>query len=263
MDFYQCINNTSLLNHSTLSELRQLVEEFPFFQSARLLYLYNLYVVRDSSFTEEVQHSSVMLSDRQALFQMIEGANYDVVRDSLQRKQRPIVTEDEDRTISLIDSFLSVRPVSDDAGASTQPHAVPTVTEATSDYASFLAQQHDEGQDVALTHPVGTSQPAQLKGIHLIDNFIEETKGKQRYEIPVADESLESLPATGSPADDEADNDLYNPNIVNILIKQGSYEQALEILRKICLNNPEKNATFASQMQLLEVIVQGKIKENK
>jgi hypothetical protein len=39
------------------------------------------------------------------------------------------------------------------------------------------------------------------------------------------------------------------------LIKQGRYEQALEILNKICLNNPEKNTTFATQMRLLEVVV--------
>ena len=51
------------------------------------------------------------------------------------------------------------------------------------------------------------------------------------------------------------DDDLYNEKIVNILIKQGRYEQALEILNKICLNNPEKNTTFATQMRLLEVVV--------
>ncbi|MBQ2166385.1 MAG: hypothetical protein II447_06385 [Bacteroidaceae bacterium] len=51
------------------------------------------------------------------------------------------------------------------------------------------------------------------------------------------------------------DDDLYNEKIVSILIKQGRYEQALEILNKICLNNPEKNTIFATQMRLLEVVV--------
>ena len=51
-------------------------------------------------------------------------------------------------------------------------------------------------------------------------------------------------------------------NIVNIYIKQGRYQQALEILKSICLNNPEKSANFASQMRLLEVVVNNN-KESK
>ena len=47
--------------------------------------------------------------------------------------------------------------------------------------------------------------------------------------------------------------------MVNIYIKQGRYQQALEILRKISLNNPKKSSNFAAQIYLLEVL----LKENK
>jgi hypothetical protein len=47
--------------------------------------------------------------------------------------------------------------------------------------------------------------------------------------------------------------------MVNIYIKQGRYQQALEILRKICLNNPKKSSNFASQINLLEIITNNKI----
>ena len=57
-----------------------------------------------------------------------------------------------------------------------------------------------------------------------------------------------------SPELSEEEEEVYTESMVNIYIKQGRYAQALEILHKICLNNPKKNSTFASQIRLLEII---------
>ena len=62
-----------------------------------------------------------------------------------------------------------------------------------------------------------------------------------------------------SPEFSDEEEEIYTENMVNIYIKQGRYQQALEILRKISLNNPKKSSNFAAQMYLLEVL----LKENK
>jgi pentatricopeptide repeat protein len=61
-----------------------------------------------------------------------------------------------------------------------------------------------------------------------------------------------------SPDITSEDEEILTETMVNIYIKQGRYEQALKILRKICLNNPKKNAYFANQIDLLEVITEQK-----
>ena len=49
MDLSELISDRSKLNRSTLEELSQLVEKYPYHQTARLLYVANLFAVRDKS----------------------------------------------------------------------------------------------------------------------------------------------------------------------------------------------------------------------
>ena len=249
MDLSELISDRSKLNRSTLEELSQLVEKYPYHQTARLLYVANLFAVRDKSFGEELRKASVLVPDRVALFQMFEGMHYQEERQQeSQPVENTIVTEGDDRTVNLIDSFLQSQiPTNESSdGQDAQPHDVPTIAEVTSDYATFL-----EMQDV---QALQTEEAPTLQGAELIDNFIRETSGKQRYEMLNID-STDELSSLVSDTKEVPDDDLYNEKIVNILIKQGRYEQALQILNKICLNNPEKNTTFATQMRLLEVVV--------
>ena len=62
-----------------------------------------------------------------------------------------------------------------------------------------------------------------------------------------------------SPELSDKEEEIYTESMVNIYIKQGRYQQALEILRKISLNNPKKSSNFAAQINLLEII----LKENR
>jgi predicted Zn-dependent protease len=92
-----------------------------------------------------------------------------------------------------------------------------------------------------------------LKGINLIDSFIQETQGRQRISIPGI--GTEEEQEFASPEITEEDEEVLTETMVNIYIKQGRYTQALEILRKICLNNPKKSAYFANQMKLLQLVI--------
>ena len=276
LDLTEYINNRSLLNGETLEELSKLVNDYPFYQLARLLYVLNLHVMNDGRYEKELQKASIFIPDRSTLFWLIEQSNYDVEKNVEESLRHNIETEDDDRTISLIDDYLSTQePDNDVSGQSAQPHSVPTVAEVTSDYGAFLQMQvtsEEVEQKNMLAQPNDDevlSQQPQLKGATLIDNFIEERKGKQRYEIAQLDEVDDTVPSQeiydpirdlDSSTDHEtvADLDVYNENIVSILIKQGKYEQGLLILKKICLNNPEKSVTFANQMRLLEVIIRQK-----
>lgn len=243
MDFNALMNDPTQLNYETLPELRKMVEQYPFFHQARLLYLVNLHQLRDKSFGDELRAGAAFLPSPAALFQLVEGAHYDLETSTADKQDHNIMTEDEDRTLSLIDQFLVGQP-EEEKTEETEPHSVPTVAEVTSDYASFLMQDTEE-------------DTAPLRGANLIDNFISEQEGRQRYEIPELEDDGTSLPPVQQ--EETALGDLYNEKIVEILIKQRQYDKALEILRTICLNNPEKSSNFATQMQLLEALVQASL----
>lgn len=234
MSITEYINNPELLNEESLPILRDLVEQYPFYQTARMLYVTNLFVTHHQEFSEELRKASVMLADRKPLFYLIEGANYEIPQSA--SHQSNIETEtDVNRTMSIIQQFMS--------NNSSQP--MPSISDVTTDYASFLMTMDDLPQN----EESNEENAPKLKGEDLIDSFINNTKGHQRFEMGDLEEEYTS------PQISFKEEEIYTENMVNIYIKQGRYEQALEILRKICLNNPKKNTNFASQMQLLEVII--------
>ena len=254
MELHQFIQNPDLLNVATLDELHRLVEEYPFFQPARLLYVQNLFRLHHPSFSAELERASLMIPDCRALFTIVEAADYVLSSDEALGASDPALSDETDgnRTISLIDNFLSTQNGADSTDAS-DPHALPTMAELTSDYAAYLAQA-----DATQTPANVEDTPAtDSRSATLIDNFISETNGKQRYEIPsLATDEQPPVDAPVAAADSTMLSAAYcNERVANLCIQQGQYAEALEIFRTICLNNPEKSATFANQMRLLDIIV--------
>lgn len=88
---------------------------------------------------------------------------------------------------------------------------------------------------------------------------------KASQQFAIIDEFLEKLPhikpqpvADATPATDISENsvevhdDFMTETFARILVKQGSYDRAIEIYRKLILKFPEKNTYFASQIEEIE-----------
>lgn len=110
----QWIQHPEMLNKDTLYELRTLLVRYPYFQSLRLLYLKNLYLLHDVTFGAELRKAVLYVADRRVLFYLIEGDRY-----RLKSQKSPLlssrVPEEEpnvDRTLSLIDAFWQQFPKS-------------------------------------------------------------------------------------------------------------------------------------------------------
>ena len=64
----ELVRNSERLTRDTLPVLRQLVERYPYYQTARLLLLENLYQQHDPEYNDELRRSAVLLADRAALY---------------------------------------------------------------------------------------------------------------------------------------------------------------------------------------------------
>jgi tetratricopeptide (TPR) repeat protein len=53
----------------------------------------------------------------------------------------------------------------------------------------------------------------------------------------------------------------FTETLANIYIKQGKYDKALEIIKRLYLEFPNKNRYFADQIRFLEIIVKHTKKE--
>jgi len=112
MDIAYLIKHPEQLDRESLYDLRSLIALYPYYQTARLLLLQNLYILHDSSFNEELRNAALYISDRRVIFNLIEAAHYQLP--SAKTEDRVISGEksskDENRTISLIDNFLDSIP---------------------------------------------------------------------------------------------------------------------------------------------------------
>jgi hypothetical protein len=111
-DIILWIKQPELLNASTLYELRTMVARYPYFQTLRLLYLKNLYLLHDETFGPELRKSALFVADRSKLYYLIEGDKLAVKPAKGTKALAPEQKEEpnENRTLSLINSFLAEVP---------------------------------------------------------------------------------------------------------------------------------------------------------
>ena len=244
------INHPQLLDRDTLYELRSMLALYPYYQPARLLLLYNLYLLHDPSFNEELKRASFYITDREKLFQMVEAAHYQLHKPEQEEKQTSVerIEGGSDRTISLIDDFLDSIP-QEEAAEPEKKKRKPTPADATVDYVAYLLEcdQEEEESDAEEKTP-------QLKGHSLIDSFIAQEGGKI-----VLDESPEYVPELTDEimevSENGTDSGFFTETLARIYVKQVKYDKALQIIRQLSLNYPKKNVYFADQIRFLEKLI--------
>ena len=76
MDLQNLIQHPEQMDKETLYDLRSLLALYPYFQTARLLLLQNLYLLHDPTFDEELRRAAIYISDRRVIFNLVEAAHY-------------------------------------------------------------------------------------------------------------------------------------------------------------------------------------------
>jgi len=247
MELVELIKNPKELDRDTLYELRSMLALYPYFQTARLLMLQNLYLLHDPSFDEELRRAAIYITDRKVLFQLIEAAHYQhrpmpsQPNNAEQQAEQP----DQSRTISLIDTFLESIP-KEGEGEKPKNKRKPTPADAAVDYVAYLLESETDDDKT------GDDVP-QLIGQDLIDSFINNDKGKI-----VLSENPQLTPQMEKGTEEEqkeGEDGYFTETLARIYIKQGRYSKALEIIQRLCLQYPKKNAYFADQIRFLEKLI--------
>ena len=247
MEIAELINHPERLDRETLYELRSMLALYPYFQTARLLMLQNLYLLHDPMFDEELRRAAIYITDRKVLFQMIEAGHYQISPQRKNQNQEENKEERGDRTISLIDNFLESIPKEeeDNNTGEKKNKRKPTPADAAVDYVAYLLESENEEEQ--------QQEAPQLIGHSLIDSFINNDKGKLILnENPTLKPEIEEPSESG---EKEPEEGYFTETLARIYIKQGRYSKALEIIQRLSLQYPKKNAYFADQIRFLEKLI--------
>jgi tetratricopeptide (TPR) repeat protein len=239
----ELIKHPEYLDRDTLYELRSTLALYPYYQTARLLMLQNLYLLHDPSFDEELRRAAIYITDRRVLFNMIEAGHYRLRTSTVTKVPAAAPQESTaSRTATLIDNFLDSIPKEDEGQS--RGKRKPTPADAAVDYVAYLLET--EGDKAEETVP-------EMKGQNLIDTFINADKGRiVLNEGPLLTPQTEK---TDESAAEPTDEEYFTETLARIYIKQGRYSKALEIIQRLSLQFPKKNAYFADQIRFLEKLI--------
>lgn len=262
------------MNRETLYDLRALLALYPYYQTARLLMLQNLYLLHDPSFDEELRRAAIYISDRKVIFQMVEAAHYQLKSQNSNRHEAVEGKPKSDRTSSLIDHFLhSIPTEAEEREKEPEEKRKPTPADAAVDYVAYLMETETETEH---------EQPSRT--ITLIDDFIEEggfklhkdkeeekqeceekEEEKQKSEEAHASEDTSTVEdgdaASKDKASDKADaadadgGGVFTETLARIYIKQGKYERAYQIIDRLYKQHPQKSAFYIDQLRFLEKLM--------
>ena len=270
MDLTRLIKHPEYMDKETLYDLRSLIALHPYYQTARILLLQNLYILHDPSFDEELRRTAICISDRRVIFNMIEAAHYKYRNEQrVNTKEKDSEKDNGDRTTTLIDSFLGSIPKDSETEPDKEKRK-PTLADAAIDYVSYLLDIED---DENKTEPVAESGSKVNstdcsnadRTTDLINSFIEDGGFKLKEETNLSEGyQTFDLETSGNKTNKEVEKQeeekdgeecYFTETLARIYIKQGRYEKALEIIKRLNLNIPKKNAYFADQIRFLDKLI--------
>ncbi len=153
-----------------------------------------------------------------------------------------------DRTMSLVDAFLDKY----ENGNLNSLNSLHGSSEYISEYLSA-----EDSKPLTQTEKEVTSRMESL-----LDAFLSSDVDLQKSVSEALKSSQDVVGENMAETSNfEIDNRNYTETLARIYLKQRRYDKALEIIRSLYLNFPNKNIYFADQIRFLEILV--RINQNK
>ncbi|MDR1746483.1 MAG: hypothetical protein LBR49_04350 [Tannerella sp.] len=231
-----------VLSEKNIPDLRQMVDDYPYFHAARMLYLKTLYDTKDLRLKMDLKRMAIHIPDRAKLFFLIENERF--VQSF--KPTEPDAGKKEGK-FELIEDYLKQ---TDDTGSKSDSATLAYEHPASTNYLNWMKEE-----------PSSPETPSsELRRQELIDSFLENSDEhtKRRFSVAQTDKNEPESAKTDTLTESEkfSPGDSYlTETLANIYIKQKRYDKALEIIRKLNLKYPEKSIYFADQIRFLEKLI--------
>jgi len=216
------MKHPELLDQSSVMELKEIIDDYPFFPVARMLYLRNLKNINSYKFEQELVKHAIFIPDRSLLFRLLDVQVKDNVRFEL-------LPYDEE----AFTSFFQAKAGEQDKAEN-----------------RYFNYQVTDSFQLLDEHSLESEEVEKLGEGDLIDQFIHGVIA----ETPL----IELTPDSGkllSEQSNQIGEELITETLVSVYLKQGLYHEALKSYEKLSLKFPEKNSYFATQIEKIKKLI--------
>ena len=245
------VGNREPIKKSTLGEIYELVDMFPYFQSAHLLLLKGLNDNDDVRFNKQLRHSALYIANREVLYYYLNprlNSTTDIVAsesvvDQPDNSYAPQEDEKQNDVIMLTGDRIEAieEQVYAETGIVISEKEELLELDADLETPKFVVEQ------LYSIDNVDNSELRRQQQSELIDKFI---IANPRIE-PAKDKNLHPVTDLSAPHLEEKGG-LVTETLARIYLNQEYYSKAIAIYEKLCLKYPEKSSYFAAQIEKIK-----------
>jgi hypothetical protein len=233
--FLKHIKNITKIQHLETVQLKETVDKYPYFQSARALYLKGLKNVNSFKYNNELKLTAAYTTDRSILFDYITSANF---------------TKKEVEIHEQISNKIAVKT---EEKKSTEKPKELTLGSPFS-FTKNESFSFNEWLQISVQKPVDRKKTPPIQEVSekekIINSFIENNPKIE----PIAKEKSVSVTIPEN-TQDEA---LMTETLAKVYLEQKKYENAIQAFRILSLKYPEKSGFFADQIKRVEILQKNK-----
>ena len=272
-DYINLLNNSKAINDKQTLVLETIVQEFPFYQSARALYLKGLYNQESFRYNYELKKTAAHTTDRTVLFDFITSDDFKIfqqeVYDKYQAEIQNIIVADfelvqvEGLTVDLESIATIPKNVRSEFVAKEEPISSNEKVEAELQIGKPLHFEKNETHSFSEWLQLSKILPivreeeekkpemsSELeKKFNLIEKFIE-----LNPKIPQAKDTT-SVPANVAKSN-EMPSSIMTETLAQIYLEQKKYTKAIQAYDILILKYPEKSSFFADRIKNIKILQQ-------
>ncbi|QNM84500.1 hypothetical protein H9W90_09860 [Polaribacter pectinis] len=245
--FIDLIAQKTKIQQLETAELKSVVEEFPYFQAARSLYLKGLKNLDSFKYNNELKITAAYTTDRTVLFDFITANDFNSEKEENIHKQ----------ITAKITEEVSTEPIAkiiEEKEANSSEKIIETkVIEEKLEIGKPLSFSVNESHSFQQWLQLSTKKPIvrkteekPIEKTTLIDKFI---KNNPKIE-PLSKDKTITVPVTKN----KQDSSLMTETLAKVYLEQKKYENAIQAYRILSLKYPEKSGFFADQIKRVQIL---------
>jgi hypothetical protein len=225
------ISNPDILKDHQTSELKKIIKEYPYFQSARALYLKGLNNQESFRYNNELKTTAAFTSDRTVLFDFITSTSFENTADIHHQISQKIAQQD-------VFEFQEILPNIEQELALGTP--INFSKNETHSFQQWLQ--------------ISVQKPIQREGLEtkknakefIIDRFIE--NNPKIVSVKNDEKITVSIPKNKS------DTSLMTETLAKVYLEQKKFSNAIKAYEILSLKYPEKSGFFADQIKRIKIL---------
>ena len=270
-DYINLLNNSKTINDKQTLVLETIVNEFPFYQSARALYLKGLYNQESFRYNYELKKTAAHTTDRSVLFDFITSDDFKIfqqeVYDKYQAEIQSIIVadyeyvEEENRPV-ILDTISKSSNVTERISVLEQKETNKEAEEALEigkplQFDKNETHSFSEWLQLAKIAPIVRKETEKQikvsseleKKFDLIEKFIELnpkiSQVKDTTSIPINIAKSNETPSS-----------IMTETLAQIYLEQKKYSKAIQAYEILILKYPEKSSFFADRIKNIKILQQ-------